>query len=283
MHPVPQFWGVAIHRDELRVPRAVRHPPRRLGTAADQPHQRGQDRDAHPPGRRPRRHRPDRDLRAAALQLRVPDPRSARSSAPGGTELMRVQGGVYLNISMNPPTPSMDLFLTGQLSFGSGVGATRVRLGDRRADDLAPTAPRDPGRRRQHPGRHRSRDRPARTSARCSRRPARSTSSSTRRSPTRRSSCRTPSCRCSCRVRRRCSTSPTSPPGIDGQPDPIVAGTEHLHHGDHPGRAHRSAARSRSPASSASPPRSTPAGRRTSRSTAWSARPSRTSARSPVR
>ncbi|HSO69543.1 MAG TPA: hypothetical protein VLQ67_07855, partial [Arachnia sp.] len=40
--------------------------------------------------------------------------------APGGTELMRVQGGVYLQISMNPPTPSMELFLTGSMSFGSG-------------------------------------------------------------------------------------------------------------------------------------------------------------------
>ncbi|NMM32989.1 MAG: calcium-binding protein, partial [Phycicoccus sp.] len=40
--------------------------------------------------------------------------------APGGTELMRIQGGVYLNISMNPPTPSMDIFLTGTMSFGSG-------------------------------------------------------------------------------------------------------------------------------------------------------------------
>ncbi|HEX5858381.1 MAG TPA: hypothetical protein VFY91_09765, partial [Microbacterium sp.] len=40
--------------------------------------------------------------------------------APGGNELMRVQGGLYLNISADGPTPSMQLFLTGRLSFGSG-------------------------------------------------------------------------------------------------------------------------------------------------------------------
>ncbi len=47
--------------------------------------------------------------------------------APGGTELLRVQGGLYLNISANPPTPSMDVFLTGTLSFGSG--AARLEYG----------------------------------------------------------------------------------------------------------------------------------------------------------
>ncbi|MDX5398786.1 MAG: hypothetical protein LPK92_03525, partial [Actinomycetes bacterium] len=39
---------------------------------------------------------------------------------PGVGELMRVQGGLYLNISLDPPEPALDLFLTGTLSFGSG-------------------------------------------------------------------------------------------------------------------------------------------------------------------
>ena len=38
---------------------------------------------------------------------------------PAGTELMRVQGGMYLNISL-AANPSMDIFLTGSMSFGSG-------------------------------------------------------------------------------------------------------------------------------------------------------------------
>src|SRR5690606_34482601 len=41
--------------------------------------------------------------------------------APEGVgEIMRIQGGLYLNISLDPPEPKLDLFVTGSMSFGSG-------------------------------------------------------------------------------------------------------------------------------------------------------------------